>query len=81
MEHRSVTVDAAIRAIVLHHGMDKPPILQQFIPFDLTKRLSEATVIDDAGTPVRVVQGRIRHGHRPVRAVCASIGGREGSRS
>jgi H+-transporting ATPase len=50
-------VDAAIRAVALDHGMDKPPSLQQFIPFDPTKKLSEATVIDDSATCVRVVKG------------------------
>jgi H+-transporting ATPase len=50
-------VDAAVRDVGAERGMQSPPKLQQFTPFDPTKRLSEATVAIGDGTSVRVVKG------------------------
>jgi len=50
-------VDGAIREVGLQQGMKKPPALSKFIPFDPTKKLSEASVKDGDGKSVRVVKG------------------------
>ena len=50
-------VDEAIREMGSQHGMKKPPALVQFIPFDPTKKLSEASIKDGDGKSVRVVKG------------------------
>ena len=50
-------VDGAIREMGLQHGMKSPPALAQFIPFDPTKKLSEATITDGDGKSVRIVKG------------------------
>jgi H+-transporting ATPase len=50
-------VDAAIREFGLSHGMKSPPTLEQFIPFDPTKKLSEATVTIGNSIRLRVIKG------------------------
>ena len=49
-------VDGAIREMG-QHGMKRPPALVQFIPFDPTKKLSEATITSGDGKSVRIVKG------------------------
>ncbi len=50
-------VDAAIREMGSQRGMKAPPALDQFIPFDPAKKLSEATVTGPDGQRIRVVKG------------------------
>jgi H+-transporting ATPase len=50
-------VDEAIREMGLQHGMKKPPALVKFVPFDPTKKLSEATITVGDAKSVRVVKG------------------------
>jgi H+-transporting ATPase len=50
-------VDGAIREMALQHRMERPPALVQFIPFDPTKKLSEASIKDGDGESVRIVKG------------------------
>jgi len=50
-------VDAAIREMGSQHGMKRPPTLQQFVPFDPAKKLSEATVTGPDDKNMRVVKG------------------------
>jgi H+-transporting ATPase len=50
-------VDGAIREMGLGHGMETPPALVQFIPFDPTKKLSEATITDGDHKSVRIIKG------------------------
>jgi len=38
--------------------MKRPPALVQFIPFDPTKKLSEATITSGDGKSVRIVKAR-----------------------
>ena len=49
-------VDGAIREMG-QHGMKRPPALVQFIPFDPTKKLSEATITSGDGKSVRIDKG------------------------
>jgi H+-transporting ATPase len=50
-------VDAAVRAIAPTHGMANPPTLDAFVPFDPTKKLSEATVTTTDQNRERIVKG------------------------
>jgi len=50
-------VDAAIREMGSQHGMKRSPTLQQFVPFDPAKKLSEATVTGPDDKNMRVVKG------------------------
>jgi len=63
-------VDAAVRDFGISHGMKSPPTLEQFIPFDPTKKLSEATITIGDNTRVRVVKGA----YATVSALCDSSG-------
>ena len=50
-------VDAAIRAASARAPVTNAPRLVKFIAFDPARRLSEATVLDDAVGPQRIVKG------------------------
>jgi len=50
-------VDAAVRAIAHTKGMAHPPTLDTFVPFDPTKKLSEATATTSEQKSVRIVKG------------------------
>ncbi len=50
-------VDAAVRAVALTHRMANPPTLDAFIPFDPTKKFSEATVTTQDHERERIVKG------------------------
>jgi H+-transporting ATPase len=51
------TVDAAIRLAASHAVVSDLPKLSKFIPFDSATKMSEATVVDQGGSTVRVVKG------------------------
>ena len=50
-------VDAAIRSAALSNGVSDAPKLTKFVPFDPTKRMSEATATDLTGSTQRIVKG------------------------
>jgi H+-transporting ATPase len=50
-------VDAAIRQFGRSRMLETVPTLEHFVPFDPTKKLSEATVTSDDGTELQIVKG------------------------
>jgi H+-transporting ATPase len=51
------SVDMAIRLAATHTVASDLPKLIKFIPFDSASKMSEATVVDQSGTMIRVVKG------------------------
>jgi H+-transporting ATPase len=50
-------VDAAIRSAALSKDVSDAPKIVKFVPFDPTKKMSEATSIDSSGNTQRIVKG------------------------
>jgi H+-transporting ATPase len=51
------SVDAAIRSAAFHKAMTDAPKLTNFLPFDLAKKISEATATDARGSQQRIIKG------------------------
>ncbi len=55
-EGGSDPVDAAIRAAALSFARDVPTLVR-FVPFDPSNKMSQADVVDRAGTPLKIIKG------------------------
>ena len=72
-------MDGAIRAASEHKGISDAPKLVKFVPFDPTKKMSEATATDLTGGSATYRKGRLFRGHRPYTTAAGQCGGGEGT--